>query len=707
MAYAFGHARRVPAGATREVQLQADQTAVLVIDVQRYASLPDEGCHKGVKRDQMPYFFDRVDSMVRKLGPLLDVARTAGAEVVYTCIEALTADGRESSLDYKLSGPLHVPKGSAGARVLEGISPKADDIYIPKTSCSVFTSTNVHYVLSNLGIRQLVVCGQLTNQCVESAVRDAADLGYLVTVVEDGCAAKSPEEHAAGLAGMRGFSRTVSCETAAGELSRSSAKTAAASHSQDTNGGRKRSTASEPTTQLVKKQKCEEPTAAHCAAVTAMSRALQAAGVKFLQVCMVDSSSQIRGKAMALEALAGDAKALLRGVGMVECTMALRSYEDSVAPGSGLSPVGTLCLRPDLATLQVLPQMPTHARAFGELFEEDGSPSMLCPRGFLKRMVREAAEVGIEVTVGVELEFILRRADGSTAGVDGSNWASTQSMERQAKFLEDLCEALKLQQVPLELLHAESAAGQFELVPQYSDALTTADRVLICRDTIAACARKHGLAATLLPKVFADAAGSGMHLHFGLRRNGAEAFCEDSQKHRLSKLANNFTAGIFQHLPALPALTTPSTNSFRRLVPGCWAGAFRCWGLENKEAPLRVCTALSGGQPRHVELKTNDATCNPYLAIGAVIAGGLDGVRNGLELPAPVSVDPAKAAEKLDKMPGSLTEALDALASDTLLCGALGERLVKTYTAVKRSEAAHFAEMALEKEVALLAAKGF
>eukprot|EP00931_Biecheleriopsis_adriatica_P026688 TRINITY_DN16206_c0_g1_i2.p1 TRINITY_DN16206_c0_g1~~TRINITY_DN16206_c0_g1_i2.p1 ORF type:complete len:462 (+),score=91.69 TRINITY_DN16206_c0_g1_i2:377-1762(+) len=157
-------------------------------------------------------------TMVPAIARLLDAARSSGVEVMYTVIEALTADGRDASLDYKLSGPLFVPKSHPDAKVLPEIAPLQDEIILPKTSCSVFCSTNINYVLRNLGARYLIVCGQITNQCVESAVRDAADLGYLVTVPEDACAANSQAEHEAGLSNMRGFARLKSSQELMKEL---------------------------------------------------------------------------------------------------------------------------------------------------------------------------------------------------------------------------------------------------------------------------------------------------------------------------------------------------------------------------------------------------------------------------------------------------------------------------------------------------------
>ena len=143
--------------------------------------------------------------------------RRAGVEVVQTTIESLTLDGRDRSLDYKIT-PIHVPKGSWDARPIDEIAPQGDEIVIPKTSSSVFVSTNIDYVLRNLGVRQLVIGGLLTDQCVESAVRDACDLGYLVTLVTDATATHTPERHAASIKAIRGYCRQRTADQVIAEL---------------------------------------------------------------------------------------------------------------------------------------------------------------------------------------------------------------------------------------------------------------------------------------------------------------------------------------------------------------------------------------------------------------------------------------------------------------------------------------------------------
>ncbi|MBV8095365.1 MAG: cysteine hydrolase, partial [Acetobacteraceae bacterium] len=172
---------------SREVPIDPAHTALLFIDVQNYTGRPDGANYRGLSRPELEvrygFFFQTLErTALPNMQRLQTACRQAQIEVLYTVIENLTQDGRDRSLDYKISG-LDVPKGSWDARVLDAIAPVADEIIIPKTSSSVFISTNIDYVLRNLGVRYLLIAGMLTDQCVDSAVRDACDLGYLVTVI--------------------------------------------------------------------------------------------------------------------------------------------------------------------------------------------------------------------------------------------------------------------------------------------------------------------------------------------------------------------------------------------------------------------------------------------------------------------------------------------------------------------------------------------
>lgn len=198
---------------SREVAVVPEQTALLVIDVQNFNCKPQGGVyrHAGLSAEaavqQQAYFFDCLQQQaIPNMQRLQQACRRQGIEVIYTVIESLTQDGRDRSLDYKITG-FNVPKGSWDAAVIEEIQPASDEIVFPKSSSSLFISTNVHYILGNLGIRYLIICGCLTDQCISSAVRDACDLGYLVTLVPDACATHSLERHTHAISHIQGYCR--------------------------------------------------------------------------------------------------------------------------------------------------------------------------------------------------------------------------------------------------------------------------------------------------------------------------------------------------------------------------------------------------------------------------------------------------------------------------------------------------------------------
>jgi len=209
---------------SREMAIDIQRSALLFIDVQNYNARPDGGEYKKegftpeeaeVKYD---YFFKHLEKVViPNMQRLQKVCRQKGIEILYTVIESLTKNGRDRSLDYKISG-FNVPKGSWNAHVLDEIKPLGDEILFPKTSSSVFISTNIHYILGNLGVDFLIISGLLTDQCISSAVRDACDLGYLVTLVTDACATRTQKRHETSLSHIRGYCRQRTTDQFISEL---------------------------------------------------------------------------------------------------------------------------------------------------------------------------------------------------------------------------------------------------------------------------------------------------------------------------------------------------------------------------------------------------------------------------------------------------------------------------------------------------------
>jgi len=209
---------------SREVEIDPAHAALLVIDIQNYTARPDGGEYRGLTAGQREarygYFFRMLrETALPNLRRLQHACRQARIEVMYTVIESLTLDGRDRSLDYKISG-LGVPRGSWDAKVLDEIAPAADEIVLPKTSSSVFISTNIDYVLRNLGVRSLMIAGGLTDQCVDSAVRDACDLGYLVTCITDACATLTQDRHDWALRNNSGYCRQRTTDQVVAEIDR-------------------------------------------------------------------------------------------------------------------------------------------------------------------------------------------------------------------------------------------------------------------------------------------------------------------------------------------------------------------------------------------------------------------------------------------------------------------------------------------------------
>src|SRR6058998_3855611 len=306
-------------------------------------------------------------------------------------------------------------------------------------------------------------------------------------------------------------------------------------------------------------------------------------------------------------------------------------------------------------------------------------------------------ERGLLLQASFENEFSLAtKIDGAYLPIDSALCFSTIATTASQDYVDGLAAALEAQEIPLEQYYAELGHGQQEISTGHAPALRAADEQLLVRETIRGVAARHGLVASLAPKPWPDNAGNGGHVHFSLWDADANwnRFHDSSAPDLLSADARAFIAGVLAHLPGLCGLTAPSFNSYHRIVPQYWAGAFVCWGHDNREAPVRVPSVFRGMEEAstNAELKAADASANPYLAVGGLIAAGLDGLERVLEPPEPVEVDPATIDEDeriqrgIVRLPATQAEALDALESDSVLMDALGPVLAGSYLAVRRSE---------------------
>jgi len=422
------------------------------------------------------------------------------------------------------------------------------------------------------------------------------------------------------------------------------------------------------------------------------------AGVRLVRFLYTDNGGITRGKATHVDGLA---PRLTDGIGLTVAMQAMNML-DQLQPVEGLGPVGEIRLVPDPQTFTVLPYAPHAAAMMTDMRTLDGAPWEACPRAFLKRQIAACAAGGFSVRAAFECEFSLAvtRADGGFAPLDESLCFSTVGMTTAAPVMDDIVAALEAQPIPVEQYYPELGHGQQELSIGHAPALEAADRQVFYRETVRAVAHRHGLRASLAPKPFVDQAGNGAHIHWSLwDAAGRRSRMHDPRgRYGMSALGYHFIAGVLAHLPGLLALTCPSVNSYRRLQPHFWSSAYTAWGPDNREAAVRVPSPFASDRAgsTNAELKASDSSSNPYLALGGLLAAGLDGVTRALDPGEPVLVDPAALSERerrergIHRYPTTLDAALDRLEADPVLMGALGATLARAYLAVKRSEAEAF-----------------
>ena len=448
----------------------------------------------------------------------------------------------------------------------------------------------------------------------------------------------------------------------------------------------------------------EDPADAAAAAAAANAAVLRAENdqLELVRFLYVDHGGIIRGKAATRQFLADR---ISSGIGHTVAMMAM-SMLDELQPVEGLGPIGETRLTPDPATLVPLAYAPGAGAMLADQVRPDGQPWDGCARTFLKQAIAALAGAGYALSAAFEPEFTLGRRVADPGGgldrfvpVDDSLCYSGTGFNVSHDYVMDLVAALRAQDLEVEHVYPELGHGQQEVVVRYAPALRAADNHVLYRETVRGVALRHGLWASLAPKPIPDQAGNGTHLHASLTdlATGQQAFTDPAGRYGLSEVGYHFIGGLLAHLPALVALTCGSVNSYRRLQPGFWSSAFVAYGADNREAAVRICSPLTGGSV-NLELKPSDSTGNPYLALGAFIHAGLDGLARKLDPGEPLNVDPATLPDSersslgVRRLPQTLADALAELEADRLLMDALGPLRSRAYLAVKRSEAVAFAD---------------
>ncbi len=452
---------------------------------------------------------------------------------------------------------------------------------------------------------------------------------------------------------------------------------------------------------------------------TSIANEIRRGRLSYLRVVWCDNSNTIRAKTLHLpsflERLGPDVDSLtiVRSIEhsftISQALQSLPVMYDVPVPQARLEPVRDVRLVPDWSTFSVLTHAPRHAQVMGDMVGSGDIAWECCPRDVLRRVELHATSLGYTVMVGAEVEFYLvdGDVDGEPKPVDRTRFASTAALARNYEIIDEISDSMFGQGVELDQALAESGPGQFELTLRFTAPLAMADRIIAARETIRAIATKHGYLASFAPSPLAGEAGSGGHIHLSIWQAHDNVTGDADRRWGVSDVAGSFIAGILDAMPALMAVTTPTTNSFRRIQPHAWVGAYRAWGVDNKEGAIRVVPDRVSGAARDLEFKTIDESSNPYLAIGSVIAAGLDGIRNRSVPIAPIEADPANLSEAeakaadIARLPTDLGVVLDEFEGADVLRSAIGDRLSDVYLAVKRAEYAATSVMSESEERAL------
>jgi glutamine synthetase len=354
-------------------------------------------------------------------------------------------------------------------------------------------------------------------------------------------------------------------------------------------------------------------------------------------------------------------------------------------------------LRPDLNTFVEFPWRPSEggvARLMCNVYNPDGTPFEGCPRNTLMKVIAEAAELGYKSYVGPELEFFLFHVDSdgrpTTLTHDKAGYFDLTPVDLGENARRDMVLNLEKMGFEIEASHHEVAPGQHEIDFKYSDALDIADKMVTFRFVVRTIAQKHGLHATFMPKPIYGINGSGMHVNQSLFKDGQNAFYNPDDTLGLSKEAYHYIAGLMAHARGFTAITNPTVNSYKRLVPGYEAPCYIAWSGKNRSPLIRI--PAKRGSSTRVELRSPDPSCNPYLALAVQLKAGLDGIKKKLTAPPPVDLnifamdDTVRKELGIFSLPGDLMEALAELDKDEIIKDALGQHIYSRFKEAKIKE---------------------
>ena len=370
-------------------------------------------------------------------------------------------------------------------------------------------------------------------------------------------------------------------------------------------------------------------------------------------------------------------------------------------------------LKPDPSTFLVLPWNSTTskaktARIICDIFDSNGEPFIGCPRFALSRAIKEAGEMGFNMQVGPEPEFFMFHLDEngipSLQTNDKAGYFDLPPVDKGEEARRDMVEVLQSLGFEIEASHHEVAPGQHEIDFKYTDALRTADNIVTFRIAVRIVARRHGLHATFMPKPIYGINGSGMHLHVSLFRGGENVFFDPNASDGLSDPCRYFIGGVMKHARAIAAITNPTVNSYKRLVPGYEAPVYIAWSHRNRSPLIRIPARRGIGT--RIEIRNPDPSCNPYLGLAVILKAGLDGIRKRLAPPLPVEQNiyemdlATRKQQGIESLPENLYEAIDELRRNEIIQEALGAHIYSRFVLAKMKEWESYSSRVYDWELA-------
>ena len=405
--------------------------------------------------------------------------------------------------------------------------------------------------------------------------------------------------------------------------------------------------------------------------------------VRFIRLWFSDILGQLKSFAITIDELEG---VMEEGAG----------FDGSAIEGFARSDESDMRAIPDPSTFEVLPWRPKEnavARMFVNISDVHGTPFAGDPRHCLKRTLKKASELGYTFYVGPEIEFFYFQNSDSTKTLDQGGYFDLTSLDAASDLRRETVLTLEEMGIGVETSHHEAAPSQHEIDLRYTDALTMADNAITYRLVVKEIALKNGVYATFMPKPLKGENGSGMHIHQSLFKGDKNAFFDKNDKRFLSKTAKCYIAGLLKYSREICILTNQWVNSYKRLTPGFEAPVDIYWAKKNPSALVRVPMYKPGHEnATRVELRSPDAACNPYLVFSVLLAAGLEGIKQQVELSEPMeqNILEMSLAEKkkrgLEMLPQSLGEAIAIAENSKFLKDTLGERLFHSLIENKKME---------------------